>query len=62
LEEGRVRLENRHKVLKILGSMIDKNSWSAIKKELLVLNLVSNSHIEKIGDLLRIRGTLAQVE
>jgi hypothetical protein len=35
LEEGRVRIENKHKVIKVLANMIDKQPWPLIKKELL---------------------------
>jgi len=58
LEEGRVRIENRHKVIKILANMIDKQPWPIIKKELLNQNLVSSNHIEKICDLLKIKGSV----
>ncbi|CDW86336.1 eukaryotic translation initiation factor 2alpha kinase [Stylonychia lemnae] len=62
LEEGRVRVESRHKVVKILASMIDKQPWPIIKRELLNQGLVSANHIEKIGDLIKIKGSVQQIE
>ena len=42
--------------------MIDKQPWPIIKKELLNQNLVSSNHIEKICDLLKIKGSVQQIE
>lgn len=56
-EEARIPLEKRHKVLTLLGGL-DLANWSTLKKELVEKNLVPASCIERMGDLLRIRGSV----
>ena len=58
MEEGRVKFENRHKVIQVLASMVDKQPWAIIKKELLSQVLVPSGHIEKIGELIKIKGSV----
>lgn len=58
MEEGRVKIEHRHKVIKIISFMMDHQPWLNIKKELIIQGLVENNHVDKIRELLKIIGTV----
>ena len=62
LDEGRVKMANRHRVIKMLSQSSDKYNWTLIKSELINQNLVSNEHADKMGDILKMKGTLKQIE
>jgi hypothetical protein len=61
LDEGHVKLEKRHLVLKELAN-IENKQWKDVKKKLLGASLVDLEHVERMWELLKVRGSISMIE
>jgi len=61
MDEGQVKIERRHLVLQALSS-VENKQWKDIKKQLQTEGLVEEANIQRIWDLIKVRGSISKIE
>lgn len=60
-DEARVLLENRLSILKVLSNFENKQ-WKEVRKQLIQDSLVEPQNVDRIGELMKVKGSITGVE
>lgn len=60
-DEARVLLENRLSILKVLSNFENKQ-WKEVRKQLIQDSLVEPQNVDRIGELMKVKGSISGVE
>eukprot|EP00347_Sterkiella_histriomuscorum_P020704 403336798 len=62
MEECHISISRRHLLIRDLSMNLDKEPWGNIKKRLIKNDLINQANAERLGEFLKIRGSIAQIE